>query len=210
MNIDIGQLAIMIPPLLLALTLHEYAHGYVAYRLGDPTARNAGRLTLNPLSHLDPIGTLAFIFIKIGWAKPVPVNPAYFRNPRKDMLWVALAGPASNLLLAIISALLLRVVTALAGVIPYSQLLEAVLVPFSWMLVASVWINLVLCVFNFLPIPPLDGSRILSGLLPAKLAYTYASYEKYGFILVLILAFSGILSMIISPIIHFANTLLLA
>lgn len=210
MNIDIGQLAIMIPPLLLALTLHEYAHGYVAYRLGDPTALNAGRLTLNPLSHLDPIGTLAFIFIKIGWAKPVPVNPAYFRNPRKDMLWVALAGPASNLLLAIISALLLRVVTALAGVIPYSQLLEAVLVPFSWMLVASVWINLVLCVFNFLPIPPLDGSRILSGLLPAKLAQTYASYERYGFILVLILAFSGILSMIIGPIIRFANSLLLS
>ncbi len=96
MNIDIGQLAIMIPPLLLALTLHEYAHGYVAYRLGDPTALNAGRLTLNPLSHLDPIGTLAFIFIKIGWATPVPVNPAHSRSPRTDMVCVALAGPASD------------------------------------------------------------------------------------------------------------------
>jgi len=206
----IGQLTIQIPPLLLALTLHEYAHGYVAYRLGDPTAKNAGRLTLNPLSHLDPIGTLAFVFIKIGWAKPVPVNPVYFRNPRKDMLWVALAGPASNLLLAIISAFLLRVTTAVAGALPYTPFLEAIVVPFSWMLVASVWINLVLCVFNFLPIPPLDGSRILTGLLPASIASTYASYERYGFILVLVLAFSGVLSMIISPIIRFANTLLLS
>ena len=206
----IRQLTIQIPPLLLALTLHEYAHGYVAYRLGDPTAKNAGRLTLNPLSHLDPIGTLAFIFIKIGWAKPVPVNPVYFQNPRKDMLWVALAGPASNLLLAILSAFLLRFIAAVAGMLPYSQMLEAIIVPFSWMLVASVWINLVLCVFNFLPIPPLDGSRILTGLLPAKAAQTYASYERYGFVLVLILAFTGILSMIISPIIRFANTLLLS
>ncbi len=206
----IGQLTIQIPPLLLALTLHEYAHGYVAYRFGDPTAKNAGRLTLNPLSHLDPMGTLAFIVIKIGWAKPVPVNPVYFRNPRKDMLWVALAGPAANLLLAIVSAVLLRLIIALAGVIPFSPALQAIVVPFSWMLVASVWINLVLCVFNFLPIPPLDGSRILAGLLPADIARSYASYEKYGFVLVLILAFSGLLSRIISPIIRFANTLLLS
>jgi len=206
----IAQLSIQLPPLLLALTLHEYAHGYVAYRFGDPTAKNAGRLTLNPLSHLDPIGTLAFVFIKIGWAKPVPVNPMYFKNPRQDMLWVALAGPATNLLLALVSAILLRIVSALVGILPYSALLEAIVVPFSWMLVASVWINLVLCVFNFLPIPPLDGSRILTGLLPEQLARAYVSFEKYGFILVLILAFTGILSMIISPIIRFANTLLLA
>ena len=206
----LSQLTIQIPPLLLALTLHEYAHGYIAYRLGDPTARNAGRLTLNPLSHLDPIGTLAFIFIKIGWAKPVPVNPAYFRNPRKDMLWVALAGPASNLFLAIISAGLLRLITAGASFIAFIPLIEAILIPFSWMLVASVWINIILCVFNFLPIPPLDGSRILSGLLPARMAYTYASFEKYGFILILVLAFTGVLSMVISPIIRFANTLLLS
>ena len=206
----IAQLTIQIPPLLLALTLHEFAHGYVAYRLGDPTARNAGRLTLNPLSHLDPVGTLAFIFIKIGWAKPVPVNPIYFKNPRQDMLWVALAGPASNLVLAVLSAVLLRFIAAIVGLLPSSPLIAAVLIPFSWMLVASVWINLVLCVFNFLPIPPLDGSRILSGLLPEEMAHTYASYERYGFIIVLVLAFTGVLSMVISPIIRFANTLLLS
>lgn len=207
---NINQIIIMAPPLLLALTLHEYAHGYIAYRLGDPTARNAGRLTLNPLSHLDPIGTLAFFFIKFGWAKPVPVNPRYFQNPRQDMLWVALAGPVTNLLLAVASALVLKLVIGIASVIPYSSLLEAILVPFSNMLVASIWINLVLCIFNFLPIPPLDGGRIMTGLLPENLARTYASFERYGFIVILILAFTGVLGTVIFPVIRFANNLLLS
>ncbi len=113
MNFDLQalllQIIILAPPFLFALTVHELAHGYIAYRLGDPTAKEAGRLTMNPLKHLDPLGVLAFIIMKIGWAKPVPVDPRYFRNPRKDMLSVALAGPASNLLLAIASALLLQV-----------------------------------------------------------------------------------------------------
>ena len=199
----------MAPPLLLALTLHEYAHGYVAYRLGDPTARDAGRLTLNPLSHLDPIGTIAFFFIKFGWAKPVPVNPYYFKNPRKDMLWVALAGPVTNLLLAVASAVLLKGLIGTASVIPYTPMLEAILVPLYNMLIASVWINLVLCIFNFLPIPPLDGGRILTGLLPEDLARTYASFERYGFIVILLLAFSGVLGTVIFPVIRFANNLLL-
>ena len=206
----VSQLIIMAPPLLLALTLHEYAHGYVAYRLGDPTARDAGRLTLNPLSHLDPIGTIAFFFIKFGWAKPVPVNPYYFKNPRQDMLWVALAGPVTNLLLAVASALLLKAMIGTASVIPYTPMLGAILVPLYNMLVASVWINLVLCIFNFLPIPPLDGGRILTGLLPEDLARTYASFERYGFIVILLLAFSGVLGTVIFPVIRFANNLLLA
>ena len=203
----ISQLIIMAPPLLLALTLHEYAHGYVAYRLGDPTAKNAGRLTFNPLSHLDPIGTIAFFFIKFGWAKPVPVNPVYFQDPRRDMLWVALAGPVTNLALAVISALLIKTFILAAAYIPIPQM---ILVPTYLMLVASVWINLVLCIFNFLPIPPLDGGRIMTGLLPADLARTYASFEQYGFIVILILAFTGVLSTVIFPIITFANNLLLA
>lgn len=203
----ISQFIIMAPPLLLALTLHEYAHGYVAYRLGDPTAKNAGRLTLNPISHLDPIGTIAFFFIKFGWAKPVPVNPAYFRNPRRDMLWVALAGPITNLVLAVASAIILK---ALIVVMSNVHVPESILLPIYFMLVSSVWINLVLCIFNFLPIPPLDGSRILTGLLPEDMARTYASFERYGFIVILILAFTGVLSKIIFPIIRFANNLLLA
>ncbi len=203
------QLLLQAPPLLLALTLHEYAHGYIAYRFGDPTALQAGRLSLNPLKHLDPLGTIAFFFIKIGWAKPVPVNAAYFRNPRRDMLWVALAGPLTNLLLALISALLLRLVLVGGSLLPNLPLIEAVLVPFSLMLATSVWINLVLCIFNLLPIPPLDGSRIISGLLPREMAARFASVERYGFILILVLAFTGVLSAIILPVIRFTNTLLL-
>ncbi|MFW2367679.1 MAG: site-2 protease family protein [Desulforhopalus sp.] len=210
MNNFITEIIILAPPLLLALTFHEFAHGYIAYRLGDPTAQNAGRLTLNPLSHLDPLGTIAFFFIKFGWAKPVPVNPVYFRNPKKDMLWVALAGPLTNLALAVISAILTKGVWFIAANLPYSGTAEAILVPINAMLVASVWINLVLCIFNFLPIPPLDGSRILTGLLPNKLALSYLQLERYGFIIILVLAFSGVLSKVILPIISFANGLLLS
>ena len=210
MNDFITELILLAPPLLFALTFHEFAHGLVAYRLGDPTARNAGRLTLNPLKHLDPLGTIAFFFIKIGWAKPVPVNPGYFRNPKKDMLWVALAGPLTNLALAVLSAILTKGVWLLASVLPYSAAAEAILIPLNAMLIASVWINLVLCIFNFLPIPPLDGSRILIGLLPNNLALSYMKIERFGFILILILAFSGLLSKAIVPIISFANSLLLS
>jgi len=174
------------------------------------TARMLGRVTLNPLKHLDPIGTIAFFFIKFGWAKPVPVNPAYFKDPRKDMLWVALAGPATNLGLAIISAIVAKLLWALASLLPYSTVAEAFLVPLNAMLIASVWINLVLCIFNFLPIPPLDGSRILSGILPDDLARSYQQVERYGFIIILVLAFSGILSKVILPVISFANSLLLS
>jgi Zn-dependent protease len=206
----ISELILLAPPLLLALTFHEVAHGYVAYRLGDPTAKSLGRLSLNPLKHLDPIGTIAFFFIKFGWAKPVPVNPSYFKDPKKDMLWVALAGPATNLALAIISAILAKGLWFFASQLPYSTMAEAILVPLNGMLIASVWINLVLCIFNFLPIPPLDGSRILMGVLPNSLAASYMKFERYGFVLVLILAFSGVLSKVIMPLISFANGLLLS
>jgi len=209
-NNFILQLIILAPPILLALTVHEFAHGYVAYRLGDPTARTLGRLTLNPLKHLDPIGTIAFFFIKFGWAKPVPVNPRYFKNPTRDMLWVALAGPLTNLGLAIVSALIAKMLWIIAAIIPHNSLTDRVLIPLNGMLIASVWINLVLCVFNFLPVPPLDGSRIMYGLLPPDLARSYQKLEPYGFIIVLVLAFSGMLSKVIVPIISFANSMLLS
>ncbi len=210
MNQHFIDLIIIAPPLLLALTLHEFAHAYVAYRLGDPTAKSLGRLTLNPLKHLDPIGTIAFFFVRLGWAKPVPVDPRYFRNPKQDMLWVALAGPATNLGLAIISAILAKALWFVAANLPYSAAAEAILVPVNRMLIAGVWINLLLCIFNFLPIPPLDGSRILTGLLPDKLAYSYMKFERYGFIVIMLLALSGILGKVIGPVISFANTLLLS
>lgn len=202
-NNIIQQIAILAPPLLFALTFHELAHGYVAWNLGDPTAKNAGRLTMNPLKHLDPLGVIAFIIMKIGWAKPVPVNPSYFKDPRKGMLLVALAGPGANLLLAIASALLVKLLIAV-------QILPLfILRPVGSMLVASVWINIMLAVFNCLPIPPLDGSKVLMGILPPDMARSYEKLEPFGFILLLFLFYIGLLGKVIMPIISFANNLLL-
>ena len=196
MNFDINtliqQLAIQLPPLLFALTVHELAHGWVAFRLGDPTAKMAGRLTMNPLKHLDPLGVLAFVIMKIGWAKPVPVDPRYFRNPQKDMLLVALA-----------SALLARVLVS----VPVLPLF--VLQPLVGMLVASVWINIMLAVFNIIPIPPLDGSKVLMGVLPPEAARSFARIEPFGFFILLALFYTGVIGGLILPIIRFANNLLL-
>ena len=207
MNFDIystlQQLVIQVPPLLFALTVHELAHGYVAYRLGDPTAKNEGRLTMNPLKHLDPLGVLAFIIMKIGWAKPVPVNPRYFKNPQKDMLLVALAGPGSNVGLAIASAVVARTLVAL-DLFPMF-----IMQPLVGMLVASVWINIMLAVFNCIPIPPLDGSKVLMGLLPPETARSYAKLEPFGFLVLLALFYTGIIGRLIMPIIRFSNELLL-
>ena len=208
MNFDINtliqQLAIQLPPLLFALTVHELAHGWVAFRLGDPTAKMAGRLTMNPLKHLDPLGVLAFVIMKIGWAKPVPVDPRYFRNPQKDMLLVALAGPGANVLLALASALLARVLVS----VPVLPLF--VLQPLVGMLVASVWINIMLAVFNIIPIPPLDGSKVLMGVLPPEAARSFARIEPFGFFILLALFYTGVIGGLILPLIRFANNLLLA
>ena len=207
MNFDINtliqQLAIQLPPLLFALTVHELAHGWVAFRLGDPTAKMAGRLTMNPLKHLDPLGVLAFVIMKIGWAKPVPVDPRYFRNPQKDMLLVALAGPGANVLLALASALLARLLVS----VPVLPLF--VLQPLVGMLVASVWINIMLAVFNIIPIPPLDGSKVLMGVLPPEAARSFARIEPFGFFILLALFYTGVIGGLILPIIRFANNLLL-
>jgi len=193
------------PPFLFALTVHEFAHGYVAYRLGDPTAANLGRLTLNPLKHLDPIGVLAFFLIKIGWAKPVPIDPRYFQNPRQGMLWVSLAGPGINLVLALTSALMAKLLVMGNTVLP-----ALMVVPLLQMTVASIWINIMLGIFNLVPIPPLDGSKILLALLPKELALVYAKLEPYGFILLLALFYTGILPRFIMPIISFAQSLIMS
>ncbi len=202
------RIAILTPPVLLAVTVHELAHGWVAYRFGDPTAKNAGRLTLNPIKHLDLVGTLVFFLTRtIGWAKPVPVNPMYFKDPRRDMIWVSLAGPASNILLAVVSAMVMRMVLGPASM--WHSSASYVLKPLFYMAYVSIQINLGLAVFNLIPIPPLDGSRILMGLLPEQMARKYAVVEQYGFVLILLLVFTGATGAIIIPVIDFLNRMLI-
>lgn len=203
LNNLIREIIILAPPFLFAVTFHEFSHGYVAYRLGDPTAKQAGRLTLNPVKHLDPLGVIAFFIMKIGWAKPVPVNPVYFSNPRQGMLLTALAGPASNLVLAVASAVVLKLLAA-ASFLPLAFLKPAVM-----MLGASVWINILLAVFNLIPIPPLDGSRIMAGVLSPEQARAYMRLEPFGFIILLGLFYTGIIPKLTWPIIMYANRLLL-
>jgi len=202
-------LILMAPPLLLALTFHEFAHGYIAWRLGDPTAAREGRLSMNPLRHLDPLGTLAFFLIKFGWAKPVPVNASYFRDPKQGMLFVALAGPVSNLLLAVVSAVAVKLLAPLAVTLHGLGLADSVMLPLLIMLVDSVWINLLLCIFNLIPVPPLDGGRILAGFLPDRLAYSFQRFEQLGIVAILVLSLTGALGKIIVPVVQVANDLLL-
>ncbi|MCH7528037.1 MAG: site-2 protease family protein [Candidatus Marinimicrobia bacterium] len=189
-NLDPQTLVLLIPVILFALTVHEYAHGMVAYRLGDPTAKHAGRLTLNPLSHLDPVGTIMLFLVGLGWAKPVPVDPRYFANPKRDMLWVALAGPAANMGLALLSGLIIRFVTS-----DPSAYLSGALGPILIsMMVRSLQINLMLAVFNLLPVPPLDGSKIMYSLLPPQYAHWNYNLERYGPMVLLGLVMMGMLT----------------
>ncbi len=181
---DFGELlrgvVLSAPAILFGLTIHEFSHGYVAWRLGDPTARALGRLTLNPLKHLDPIGTVALFLFRFGWAKPVPIDPTYFRHPDRDMALSSLAGPASNLLTAGIAGLLVRVLVLLGATGFPVALLEY-----------FVLFNLILCFFNLVPIPPLDGSRLVYYFLPAPLAARYARLERYGFMILIGVIFIG-------------------
>lgn len=172
-GLDLERVILMAPGFLLGITVHEFAHGYIAYRLGDPTAYHADRLNFNPLKHLDPFGTLAFLFIKFGWAKPVPVNLANLSNPRRDNVWIALAGPASNLLIAITFGILFRIFNL---ILPYGDVTGV----FLSLLLHTVIINLMLMMFNLMPIPPLDGFHILEGLVSREMSYKLQTFERYG------------------------------
>jgi len=211
----IRQLVVSALPILIAITFHEVSHGYVAYRLGDPTAKLMGRLTLNPIAHIDLIGTIILPGILLitgapvfGYAKPVPINPANFRDPKKDMAISAAAGPITNACLAVLSLLILKFLILPAASLLPESISHAVLTPLTMMFTQSIIINVVLAAFNLLPIPPLDGGRVLVGLLPHRQAVAYSRIEPYGFFIVIILLMTGIASLFVSPLINLFLTLL--
>jgi Zn-dependent protease len=192
----IQEIAVYAIPVLFAITVHEAAHGYVARMFGDNTAYVLGRVTLNPVKHIDPLGTIVIPLAMVlmtgfmfGWAKPVPVDWGSLRKPKRDMIWVAAAGPSANLLMAILWALVYRVLAA-----------ASVEEPFFWLVArAGISVNLIFMALNLLPIPPLDGWRIVSGLLPTRMSIAYSRIEPYGLIILLVLMFTGALSFLLRP-----------
>lgn len=204
-SIDLNQIVIMIVPLLFAVTIHEVAHGYVAYKMGDNTAMLAGRLSLNPIKHLDFFGSFFLpLLLKLtgstiifGYAKPVPVNFSNFRNYRKSTIYVSSAGVLANFALAIISGLLFQILTYFQP-LWHASFLKPFALDLYQMLGYSVLINLVLAVFNLIPIPPLDGSKILAMLLPVSLRLQYARMERFGMIIIILLLLTGSLGRVLT------------
>ena len=203
-------IAIWALPVLFAITVHEVAHGWMAKQLGDKTALMMGRLTLNPIRHIDPVGTIAVPLLLVvlqtgfvfGWARPVPVTTQNLRSPKRDMVWVALAGPLSNGIMALIWLLMIAVGAGLHGVSSW------VAEPLVYMGQAGVLINIVLMVLNLIPLPPLDGGRIVTGLLPGRLSWQFSRLEPYGFFILIGLLASGILGQLMGPAIHGASNFL--
>lgn len=206
----VQKIAIWALPLIFAITLHEVAHGYVASWFGDQTARLSGRLTLNPIKHIDVVGTLIipglmlmvsnFVF---GWAKPVPVDARNLRNPRRDMALVALAGPISNLIMAFFWGLVAKL-----GLLAEIYGNGWFGIPLTYMGGAGIMINVVLGVLNLIPLPPLDGGKVLSSILPPRAAYQYDKIEPYGFLILLVLMFIGALSKVMAPFVFFIVNLI--
>ncbi len=206
----IQTIAIAIVPMVLGMMLHEVAHGWMAYKMGDPTAKLMGRLSFNPSRHIDPMGTACFILTAIlstaaghtfifGWAKPVPINPINFRNLRQGIFLVSLAGAVTNLILAFLFTLLLRLLLEFGSVLPDKLITNNSYLVQMFQL--GVIINCILAWFNLLPIPPLDGSKVVACLMPPKMAASYMSIERYGMIIVILLLMSGLIGRILSPLI---------
>jgi Zn-dependent protease len=212
------KLSIMLVPGLMAITCHEVSHGYIAYLRGDNTAKRLGRLTLNPLKHIDLLGTVILPLMCLylggvifGWAKPVPVDFSNLRKPKRDMIWVSAAGPITNILLATASALLLRGLIVIGDSFGSNILLSVFIEPVTMMLAFSVYMNLVLAIFNMIPVLPLDGGRVMVGLLPNRLSIAYAGMERYGMLIIfaIVLFFPAVLSHFIGPILYLGLNLLI-
>lgn len=190
MDILLEKISVMLVPGLLAIVLHEVAHGYIAERLGDPTARMLGRLTLNPFKHIDPFGLVVLFLVGFGWARPVPVNSLNFKRPRQDMVWVALAGPVTNLILAGFSALFLRLLLLIPlGASQQGGVVSSLAEPLIMMAGFSLYINLLLAALNLLPVPPLDGGRVITGMLPETQAKWMTRIEPFGFFILIVVVF---------------------
>jgi len=211
------QLAISALPVLIAITFHEVSHGFVANRLGDPTAKMMGRLTLNPIAHIDPVGTILLPLMMIvltngqfvfGYAKPVPINPSNFKDPKRDMAISAAAGPITNILLAILSMLILKFILIPSSVFFPGIITTTVLKPLTLMLTSSIIFNVILAAFNLIPIPPLDGGRVLVGFLPHRQAVSYSRIEPFGFIIVIVLIYAGIADYFVMPLVRLFLALL--
>ena len=199
LNFDLIEMVQRFIVLFTAITVHEFAHGFVAYKLGDPTAKNSGRLTLNPISHLDPIGALCMVLCGFGWAKPVPINPFYFRNRKRDTALVSLAGPAANILLAFLSTIIyVPLVVVMLFYVPNNPVLSFV----AGTLINLVYLNIGFAVFNLIPFPPLDGSKILGAFLPSDAYMTLLQYERIGFPILILLSVSGLLGRILGFVIQ--------
>ena len=200
------EFVLLIPILLFSLSLHEYAHGRVAYEMGDPTPKITGRLTLNPLAHLSLMGTLVLLITQLfGWAKPVRVDPRHFDDPRKGMMYVGLAGPTANILLAVLLGLSFRFFGPYLSLLVSNRVIQFLYGVFAM----GIMINIALAFFNLLPIPPLDGSKILKGLLPRKYDKTFAQLEAYGPFILLLVIMTGGLRYILIPITNFFLSILL-
>lgn len=198
-GINFMEMLYRLPAVFVGFSFHEYAHALAAYHMGDNTAKNNGRLTIDPMAHIDPLGILMLIIFKFGWAKPVPINPANFKNRKKGIILVSLAGPMMNFAIAIITLLIYGLMYLKFGI--KNVILDRIIINVYF-------INIGLGIFNLIPLPPLDGSKILAGLLPTKIEYKFYQYEQYSYILLLILIFTNAIDYILGPMFFYAEKII--